>query len=303
MAMSEKKKFDKAVSTLLKAEAYCAELLDNGLPIENVLYEAAGSFKKSFRPDIDSTPVRKISLDETVLIKTNRDGLYDKLPEGLFHQPKGNSKTNSVTDMVEEYRRYRQEEKYARKFFQPLEQEFFHYAVMIEQEERHIVSEMLNGSLEKIFSDFWDVKKNIPAELANTLGRIMPWLHQIKGDMALTAKTLGLILNKPVTVNEEFSVKEWRTDNVPELESISLGVNSVSGSGFYDNCVTWTFYIQEVTTDEITQYPPGEPYGRFLKRFEELFIPLEIEVEYDFGIVENKEEISAEAVMGYSLTI
>ncbi len=296
--MPEHKKYDKAVVALLKAEAFCTELLNNGILFEHITYEAIGSFKRSYRPDIDA--VTSSDLHDTVNVKVNRDGIYDKLPEGLFHQPKGTSRTRSVTDMVEESRRYRQEEKQARKFFQSLEQEFFYHSVMIEQEERYVVSEMLKGSLDQIFSDFWDIKNHVPEEHRNTLEQIMPWLYRIKGNRHLTARALELVLCKPVSVSERFEIKEFETEESGELESMALGVNSVSGKGFWDNTVTWTFLIEELTTEELVQYMDGATYAGLLSRFEELFIPLDIEVCYDFGL---KEEVFAEPVMGFSLTI
>jgi hypothetical protein len=296
-------KYDNARFSLLKAEALCAEILDNGFSFDQLVLRPTGSFRKSFRTDF-TIAEQKDPQEEQLEIQVNRDGIYDRLPEGLFHQTKGNSKTSDVGSMVDEYRRFREEERNARRFFQPLEQEFFRYAIMIEQEERKLAKGMYEGSLEKLFFEFWDISQDLPSEAASRLIRIMPWISRIKGNLQLTEKALELILAKPVTAKEKQVIQHYSTDITGGLGEIELGVDSVTGIGYSDFSVTWVFSIRELTATEIASYPENESYGRLLKRFEELFIPVAVDVvfEYEF-LVKEKEEEEAEWLMGYSLTI
>jgi hypothetical protein len=175
---------------------------------------------------------------------------------------------------------------------------------MIEQEERELSKGMYEGSLEKLFFEFWDISADLPREAASRLIRIMPWISRIKGNLPLTAKALGLILGKPVTGTEKQQLLSYSSEITLGLGDIELGVDSVTGTGYSDFSVSWIFSIEELTATEIAKYPENESYGRLLKRFEELFIPVAVDAvfEYEFLVKEKEEEVT-EWLMGYSLTI
>ena len=118
----------------LKAEALCAALLEHGYAFDDLILKRLGTFKRSFSNDIEAVSARADNTEGRLEISLNRDSLYDRLPEGLFHQPRGKGSGAAVTEMVKEFRRYREEEKEARKFFQPIEQEIFRYSVAVEEE-------------------------------------------------------------------------------------------------------------------------------------------------------------------------
>lgn len=296
-------KYDNARFTLLRAEALCADLLDNGFSFDNLVLRSAGSFRKSFRSDFTITDQKEVTNDELEIV-INRDGLYDRLPEGLFHQTRGNSKTADVEGMVQEHRRFKEEEKHARRFFQPIEQEFYRFAVMVEQEERTLSKGLYEGSVEKLFYEFWDISSDLPAQAASRLSRIMPWAGRIKGNMQLTARALELVIGKPVSVERKEVMTHYVTDSVISLGESELGVDSVTGAGYADFSVNWIFSIGNVDNHEIVQYLEGEPHGKLLQRFDDLFIPLGVDSVYQYELVKTiREQEQTEWVLGYSLTI
>lgn len=157
----EPDKYDQAQYVSLRAEAFCAALLDNGLYFDNLTIEFAGSFRRTYRNDIDKVLIEnEDQRNDRISLILNRDGIYDKLPEGLFHQSLGSGRTAALKDMIGEHRRYREEEKAARKFFQPIQQEIFRFAVMAEQEERNILFATLSGQVSEAFSDSGILMKN-----------------------------------------------------------------------------------------------------------------------------------------------
>lgn len=297
-------KYDNARFTLLRAEALCADLLDNGFSFDNLVLRPAGTFRKSFRTDFTITDQKEVT-DEELEIIINRDGLYDRLPEGLFHQTRGNSKTADVESMVQEHRRFKEEEKHARRFFQPIEQEFYRFAVMVEQEERALNKGLYEGSVEELFCEFWEITTDLPAQAASRLCRIMPWAGRIKGDMELTAKALELVIGKAVTVERKEVMTAYFMDDVINLGEFELGVDSVAGAGYADFSVNWIFSVSGIDNNEIVQYLEDAPYGKLLRRFEDLFIPLGVDSVYQYELLKptTAEEEQTEWVLGYSLTI
>lgn len=284
---------------LLKAEALCAELVANGVSFDSLIIKHSGAFRKSYRNDIEHAEKSKGS-DHEILIEINRDSIYDKLPEGLFHQTRGGSNTNGMTGMVGEYRRYREEERQARKFFQPIEQELFRYAVMIEEEERKLQYGILNGNLDADFYRFWNIDQSLPKKPASVLVLIMPWIREIKSDLKLTAKALSMILGKPV--DAEMCVV---TEQSQEASGFMLGhdaalsLDTVCGSHFAEPYVQWVFTIGGLDPGETEQYTPQQPYGRLLQRFEELFIPLDAEACFEYECEKNTGTVATEPILGY----
>jgi hypothetical protein len=280
---------------LLRAEALCAALIDHGLSFDRIDLQLLGAFRKSYRNDIDTLKLPSDAYDE-VLLTLNRDGLYDKLPEGLFHQTRGGSNTSSLKAMVGEYKQFREEEKNARRFFQPLETEFFRYATMTEEEERKLVFGILNGRLNREFYSFWNIDENLPPEPASVLVLIMPWIRQIKGNMELTAKSLSMILHKKVNATLEIRTETTSKNAGFQLdESAVLGIDTIAGQQLDEPYVVWKFTIEDLSTAEINAFVPEQAYSKLMERFDELFIPLDVTLELIYkpkaGHVEKEEAV------------
>ena len=269
--MQQKKEYNSTAHNYLKAEAFCAEIMANGLPFNAIRLICNSNFKKSFRNEIDSVHFdfnEETNAEEMEMV-INRDGIYDRLPEGVFHQSKGNSKTSTTALMTEEHRRFKDEEKLARKFFQPFEQEFFRYSTMVEQEELNLAFGILNGDLKNELSDFWDIPQGLPPEPVKKLIQIMPWAKMIKGQIEQTAKALELILDKPVRYEELEIFDQTAPVLLKNTRLFELGIDTVIGNFFWEPSVTWKFYIENVTKKEIAAYRPNGPFGKLLKHFEE----------------------------------
>lgn len=297
--MPNEKKYSIHQYHLLKAEALCAELMANGVSFDELIIRFTGAFRKSYRNDIEQVlPLNDGS--GQIVIAINRDGLYDKLPEGLFHQTRGGARTDGLSGMVGEYRRFRDEEKQARKFFQPVEQEFFRYRLITEQEERKLQFGILNGNLDAEFYRFWNIEASLPSKPASVLALIMPWIAQIKGNRTLTAKALSMMLGKPVSSKSVVSEEQFDEDAGFCLGAEAmLSVDTVCGNHFAEPYEQWEFAIGELDRHEMEAYTGDNAYGRFLERFEELFIPLEVELKLEYHCQEVLKEEVAEPILGY----
>ncbi len=296
---SQQGKYKPSQYASLRAEAFCAALLDNGAFFEDFVIQYAGAFRRTFRNDINSI---KLTGDERLELELNRDGIYDKLPEGLFHQSLGSGRTSSLQDMVGEHRRYKEEERSARKFFQPLEQEMFRYGVIAEQEERSILFSMLSGQASPAFFSFWNIDADLPEEPAKMLIRLMPLQQRIKGDKELTAKALSLLLNKPVQVKETLVQEQQAAQAQAFLpgQDCLLGVNTIMGHRFAEPGLRWEFTISEVDRHEMPAFTEDQPFDRLLRRFTEIFIPIDTEEVFHFRLAEiTGENEPADYIMGY----
>jgi hypothetical protein len=302
--MQQKKEYNSAAHTYLKAEAFCAEMMANGLPFNEIRLICNSNFKKSYRNEIDAVRFdwnETTNAEEMELI-INRDGIYDRLPEGIFHQSRGNSKTSTTALMTEEHRRFKEEEKMARKFFQPIEQELFRYSTLVEQEELNLAFGILNGDLKNELSDFWDIPAGLPPEPVKKLVQIMPWVKMIKGEIEQTAKALELILDKPVRYEQSGTYDQMVPEQLKGNGLFELGIDTVLGNCFWEPSLTWKFYIENLSKKDIAAYRPDGAYGKLLKHFEEILIPLQIDIIFEFAVLQ-AEEYETEDFLGFSLTI
>src|SRR5690606_20293892 len=123
----------------VRAEVVVGELLDNQVQQDAVTVQMENVFSRAFARDIlhvqldDSQPYHPF-----ITLQLSRDGLYDRLPEGLFHEFSPQQR-GAVREMVASYKKQQQEETEARKFFRPLEHEFFLQRVFLERREKHLL--------------------------------------------------------------------------------------------------------------------------------------------------------------------
>ncbi len=287
---------------LLRGEAFIAALLDNGFSFDRLILDRTGSFTKSYSNDIEAVKPGIDDRDQEILqIALNRDGIYDRLPEGLFHQPRAVGGKTTVGQMVGEHRRLREEERAARKFFQPIEHELFRYSVLIEEEERTFLSGMLSGNLDNAFSKFWNLQTDLPEHLTAGLTRIMPWAYFIKGDAALCAKALGIVLAKDVAVSIQIR-ESHRNEDCYRLGTGELGIDTLSGSSFEEPSVCWEFSISGLDAAEMSAFVGSEKYARFLQQFIDIFIPLEADAVFVYEVQASALE-GAESILGYNFVL
>ena len=288
---------------LLKAEAFCAELIHKSFNFDNISVKFASAFRRNYRNDLESVAFETKDDNSTIAVKLviNRDGIYDKIPEGVFHQSRGSGRTQLVSDMAGEHRRYKEEEKQARLFFLPLEQAFFKYATLAEVEEQLLCIGMLEGSLKNELSTFWNLEPGLPQNAKPLFARMMPWVHLIKGNLELTAKVLALLLDKPVEATEKEKFFLTASFAGFALGDAELGFNSVCGNSFSEPSLTWKFSILEISQNELYLYTDSMPYGKLLKQFEEIFLPVAVDILYEYE--KSTDEKSGDEILGFGFTL
>jgi hypothetical protein len=301
--------YNQHVLPLLNAEAFCAAIIENGVDFDNIDVFYEGGFRQTYRNDIEQVKYEyEGDPDAVIQVNLNRNGIYDNLPEGLFHQSKGTARTSSTRDMISEHRQYKDEEKLARKFFKPLQQELFKAGVAQETEERRLLFASLVGDVPASFFSFWSIDSHLPIAPATMLIRVLPFARHIKGNKTLTAKTLALVLNKPVQVTEIIKQEQHTGTQQNFFEcgrDALLGINTITGHTVHEPSLCWQFTIGELDSEEMETYVPHQPMGKLLQRFTELFIPLITDVEFSFDINQEQptETRHNEYIMGYGFTI
>jgi hypothetical protein len=270
----------------LKAEYLVASLLDEGAPAGDIFVAFEGTLKRKWSADIRYAELESFENGDEVLgIRLNRAGIYDALPEALFHDyPDKRNATGE--EMARDSMRLKAEEKQIRSFFRPFEHEFFLQKVRIAMKESGELQSFHFEFLDELFPDFWKIDKKIPALYVSKLIKLLPFVHRIVGNYELTARCLSEILNEKVSIGitgrnhecpEENNIDEGV--NGFKLGRINLGKDTVLGNqptGFIGKLLV---RIGPVDGNKIKAYFKDGPADRLLRCFYGYFLPLELDVE------------------------
>lgn len=263
--------FEELVSLFdnLKAEIIVTEVQKNTNNDISFLIQNQSSFSRSFRRDIIN--ITHLKDNDNIQLNLSRNGLYDSLPEGLFHAHEESQKNLSFSA---KRKRYKDEEKDARRFFSPIESEFFNQRLNIEANERNILSNFYD--LEDDFLiDFWKIDKVIPKKYVLKLIKLLPYCFKISGDLELTRLSLENILNYNVEFNLKYS-SHLKTNTETELK---LGVNLITEAEETELLQPYLeVKIGPINPSEIDDFIGNKGVQEFLNAFYSYFIPLELEV-------------------------
>jgi hypothetical protein len=298
----------------IKAEILIADLIEKGFSPSDFIIFFSSAFKRGYSKDILKADMYPISSIQDILgIYLSRDGLYDLLPEGLFHASPDAALASGKGMALDSKKESRIEED-TRRFFQPFENEFFYHRTLIELQERTILQKLNENNLDDFFLDFWKIDSSLNKDLIIRLIAMLPFVREITGDFEMTARCLGAILDENVTyemgyssdmpVNEEYGI------NVNEcaLGKTTLGINMIMGSQLPENCKIVRFLIGPLKKSDVSPYLANGEIARFIKCFCGFFIPLEVDAGFDVIISQQKNGFSLEseknsAVMGYNTII
>jgi len=189
----------------LRLEVILAELLDYGYVLDDFLIQPVGLFARRYRRDLGAVRDEQFERGHRPVVRTvlelHREGLYDAVPQQVFHQP-GSATPNpagSIRAMVEDIRLQRRKEKATRQFFLPLEQEFFRCRVGIEQIERHYFTNISAHLYNESQARFWGIADaGLPDGPLTNLLYVLPLAHGIVGDLARTQQCFESVLGQPV---------------------------------------------------------------------------------------------------------
>ncbi|WP_452224808.1 hypothetical protein [Lacinutrix chionoecetis] len=264
----------------LKTEVILTEVQEHtGLKSEQVIINHKSTFKRPYRRDLLTIESSKIE-DELLSIDVSRNGIYDYLPEGLFHTQKNTSRTSSFSaNRVKS----KQEEAAARSLFSPIENEFFHQRLEIEKNERLLLNNFYSLKDDYLI-EFWKLSQDMPRAYLLKLIKLLPYNFKIAGNLELTRLSLEKILKNNVTFKKKYDAESEHKKN-RQKDISRLGVDAV-----LDNKEQTIFHpYLEVTiwlknNEEISSYLSNQGINKFLSVFYSYFIPLELDVKTKYEV-------------------
>ncbi len=283
------------ITTDFKAEVIAAEMIENNTPADQVLIVPIGAMNRPQNKDIDSvlTEVSEYDNKEYILIRTHKEGLYDKLPEGLFHNPISYASEKTEQQVIEGIRRHRIEEKAARMFFLPFDAALYNARVQIALYENQLDKKFHNNQLINIFSPHWQIFQHLNVLQSNIFLQFLPVIHSIRDDWHAIATLFELMFLTPVhlklrnqTIHDE---AEAEAAEKPAVFSVigggSLGIDITTGSAVDGGCfseIVITF--GPMSADVVNHFTGDRQQEKIVLMLCDYLLPadLDIVIEYDF---------------------
>jgi len=281
------------LQTDFKAEAVAVNLLKYHRAVSNIFIQRIGINDRAYLKDIKSITSDYLGFDEEVfIIETYREGIYDYLPEGLFHPPSLGATRKNVESVVKEIRKQKRVEEDARKFFRPFELEVFftEISALLKEFDFEIASD--TDALLTTVSELWPLIKMMDKQNAYIFIYILPFFHQIRGDKAWFEKCMTAFLQIPVQVTFAPNIIDGveEEDDSMLLGNSRLGVTYIPSGKHMDGQRNWVVNIGPIPYTEMEKYIEGSPFRKVLNAMYDYFLPVSVDIEENF--ITEKEEFS-----------
>jgi Type VI secretion, TssG len=295
-----------------KAVAHAADLIERDvIAADRIEIIPLGPDKRAFAKDIENTVVyySEKRRHDRIRININREGLYDMLPEGLFHRPPTGSAGMDEESMIKDIRERREEEKEARLFFTPFDAEINHVRIMTELYENMLDKKTTYSDLSRIFEFGWDEFNLLNKEQSIIWMHLLPEIQQKRNDIDFVSKVLTALFNLPIgIVNATAYVKEIKIadDLQVQLGSGALGIDTIIGDSFMPEHESFNINIGPTSPQELVNFIPGQKNRAILDMAVSYLMPVDAEVNVELLTAPDLQEtvLSADgerACLGYTV--
>lgn len=279
----------------LKAEAIANLLFDRGVSSENLMIHLNSAFNRPFRRDVEKAKLGRDDESGQLTLLLSRNGIYDLLPEGLVHERSVGNGREDIQYLIHLHQKQKREEKEARGFFKPFENELFRILVKIEQQEVALLKNQ-DHQFQNFLVQFWDIDRELTESQKQFLLKIAPMAYSIKGNIDKICKVLQDFLGKSVSYTRDLIC--LKCDSSDRSKEIILGRNFVVGNATEELPVI-NFQIDGVEENEIKDYLVGGSIYKFIEEFLEYLLPAEYESKINCKTDQDVSPVGF-GVLGYS---
>ena len=303
----------------VRLEVLLAELLAYGYAFDDFVVRPVSLFARRYRRDLGAVQEEPFERHHREVVRTvvevHREGLYDALPQQVFHQPGAGTSGHppEVRAMVEDSLAQRRKEKATRKFFLPFEQEFFRCRVRLEQEERRYFNSLATNWYNEALARFWGLAEaGLPPVVLTNLLYLLPLACHIVGDLPRTQRCFESVLGQPVQLRpvapQRHPLPTAPAGPLPTrgtLGALALGRDLVLGGDYQETLPALEVTVQRLTVAELEAYLTGAWPATALALLCEYFVAFETDVvvRYDMAAAEPEFRLGegdAAPVLGFT---
>lgn len=263
------------MDTDFKAELYGALLAEAGFDTAQIMMVRDGNNLSNVSKDIRSVKHRHhagMADGAYIELQTNRRGIYDSLPEGLFHDALFPGKVKDLELILEEMQQHRNEEFYIRRFFSLLESEVDREGIQAQRLELRYDKKNKYPDYAKLFSACWPVIHILSARGALLFIKFMPHIHSIRDRLEEVSDALSQILEVPVSVRPRMTQRIIKANKPNRLGNMKLGINSVNVGVLNNAEADLHIHIGDIPTREVERFLPGNHSRKALEMLADIFL-------------------------------
>lgn len=205
-----------------KPEVIAALLVDQGFDLDQFVFLRKGNAKRGFSKDIAEINLKAMgdrTKDNVVEISVNRRGIYDGLPEGLFHRTGSNKGSKSKQQILHDFNRHREEEFFARRFFCLFEVECDRSSLLAHRLELYYDKKNCNRNFIEVFYNFWPILGQIPLHKAVLFLKMVPFFSLIKNSFEKISEAITILTGVDVNISVSHQIKKQYL----EFDNLGLG--------------------------------------------------------------------------------
>lgn len=272
-----------------KAEITAAEMLELGVSPDRIVVLMLGAARRSLRRDVQSIEEESSAYDhgEYVVIKTPKEGLYDMLPEGLFHHPSAHKSSATVKERGQAIKRRKEEEGEARRFFLPFEAAINHVRIQTAFHEARLDKRSQYNDLVQLFVPHWEIFDHLDVRQANLFLHLIPILHDIRDNHPVVETVMEMMLGLPVKVRLRSQQPLRPAEPILSVMGDSvLGVNLTTGNEVYDEGTDEiSIKIGPLTGEAFQVFMPGGLRQKLLEMLIDHLLPAHLDVVTEFELI------------------
>lgn len=281
-----------SLETDFKVEAVAANLLKYYNENSNIFIKRIGINDRPYLKDLRKVYFSNYGLDEeTIIMESYRESLYDYLPEGLFHPPTLGNYNKGVENVVKAIRHQKEVEENARFFFQPFELEIFQTEILALLKESEYSVADKSDVLTRTLAELWPLIKELDKNTANIFFYILPFLHEFRGNIKWIESFLSSFLKLDVSISFVPNTVESYEDKTDMLVlgKAKLGISLIPNGKHMDGERNWKINIGPIKDNEIHKFIPGHPFRELLLKIYDYLFPLSVKIFENF-ITEKNEQ-------------
>lgn len=270
----------------LRVELLFDALIKNKSDDSDIVIRSKGLFYRKYSKDTLNINA-DINNPDVLNIDISRDGFYDVLPESITHNYRNRDQRE---DAVQEFKIRKKEEKEARHFYNPLENEFFRFRHEVEKYESEFFSTINSNGIADIIRLILGIEDTIPDILTvKMFYALMKQKGSTGHDIPNICKILENILGEKVTYTSTNITLEHVFDIAEDTSDMIMGINTTLASSEKIFLKKYTFNIGPLTNpDRLPDYFQGHVLECFLNAFFNLFIPFQ--TQFEFKTILNMED-------------
>ena len=271
-----------------KAEVIAAEMVENNTPMDQIMILMLGGLQRSFRKDTSSVSEEISDYDhkEYTLVKTPKEGLYDMLPEGLFHKAESVKKAKTEKEIIASIKQRRVEQRDARRFFLPFEAAINNLRIQLALYENMLDKHVQYDDTLEIFAAHWSIFKYLDTRQSNLFLHLLPIVHEIRDEHQVIETIMELVFQLPVKIHLRNQLpQKLSLPLVSKLGDSLLGVDFTTGNALYasgENEIV--IHVGPIEINEYQQFMPEASNRIILEQLCDYFLPAHIDVVTEFEL-------------------